>query len=136
MACTYSIRRVAWPTARTRTPVASGSRVPACPIFVLRGNHRAARSSASRDVMPGGLSRTRRPWGLIHTGNANGPGRFASNRRGRRCTFRLLILLLVLGARPDLGQEADRLPLGRQLHLQALSALDGEPHGVRLVAAL
>src|SRR5256885_398501 len=61
MRWTYSARRVAAPRQRTRTPVASGSRVPVWPSRVPRGNQRCARSTAAREVSPGGLSRTRRP---------------------------------------------------------------------------
>src|SRR5262245_25819500 len=73
MACTYSISRVAWPTARTSTPVASGSRVPAWPILVFGENQRAARSTASREVSPEGLSRTSSPLGFM-TRNDQRPG--------------------------------------------------------------
>src|SRR5882724_11972060 len=57
----YSTRRVATPTHTTRTPVASGSSVPAWPRRVSRGNHFCARLRAAREVMPWGLSRTSRP---------------------------------------------------------------------------
>ena len=56
MRWTYSVKRVAMPTQRTSTPVASGSSVPAWPILVPRGNQRCARSTAARDVMRLGLS--------------------------------------------------------------------------------
>src|SRR5437763_5319524 len=61
MCWTYSVSRVAWPRQRTRTQVASGSRVPVWPSLVPRGNQRWARSTASREVMPVGLSTTSSP---------------------------------------------------------------------------
>src|SRR5262245_1446964 len=56
-----SVRRVATPAQRTRTPVASGSRVPVWPRRVPRGNQFWARLTASREVIPEGLSTTSRP---------------------------------------------------------------------------
>src|SRR5262245_29633172 len=61
MSCTYSVSRVATPTQSTSTPVASGSSVPVWPMRVPRGNQRCARSTASREVMPPGLSSTSKP---------------------------------------------------------------------------
>src|SRR5262245_2814877 len=79
--------------------------------------------------MPGGLSRTRRPW-VMEMGARDVNGQFTS--RARRAD---LLVLPLLGG-PDLGQEADRLPLGRGLYLQAVPALDREPDGVGLGPAL
>ena len=51
---TYWMSRVACPTQITRTPVASGSSVPACPARVGRTS-RSTRSTTSRDVQFGRL---------------------------------------------------------------------------------
>src|SRR5258706_10683242 len=52
--------RVARPRSRTRSPVAKGSSVPACPIRETPKARRAARTT-SCDVMPAGLSTSRSP---------------------------------------------------------------------------
>src|SRR5258708_14907854 len=52
--------RVARPRSRTRSPVANGSSVPACPIRETPKARRATRTT-SCDVMPAGLSTSRSP---------------------------------------------------------------------------
>src|SRR3954470_751429 len=59
---TYSIPRVAAPTQTTRTPVASGSSVPACPTLVPRSGP-TTRLTTSREVRPAGLFRFSPPPG-------------------------------------------------------------------------
>src|SRR6185437_14783213 len=59
--CTYSINRVAAPMQTTNTPEASGSSVPAWPVLAGRTS-RLTTSTACREVMPLGLSRTISPW--------------------------------------------------------------------------
>ena len=61
----YPSSLVAFSTPTTRTPVAIGSRVPACPTFLVPAS-RLIRATTSCDVMPPGLSTMTRPLsGLI-----------------------------------------------------------------------
>src|SRR5215207_459930 len=57
---------VASPRAIGRRPVASGSRVPACPAFVAEKSRRT-RATAVAEVMPRGLSRISQPVTAIFT---------------------------------------------------------------------
>ena len=61
MAWTNSASRVAVPMHNTKAPVASGSSVPVWPMRVPRGNQRWTRSTTEREVIPEGLSMTKRP---------------------------------------------------------------------------
>src|SRR5438270_1272340 len=56
----YSTNRVAGPMATIKTPVASGSSVPAWPTLCGRTS-RCTRLTTSRDVIPAGLSILSRP---------------------------------------------------------------------------
>src|SRR4029079_12507193 len=57
---------VASPSAMGRRPVASGSRVPACPAFAAEKSLRT-RATAVAEVMPRGLSRISQPFTAIFT---------------------------------------------------------------------
>ncbi len=59
-AARYPAILVARPTQTGSTPVAIGSRVPAWPHFLPR-NTRPTRSTARKEVIPDGLSRTITP---------------------------------------------------------------------------
>jgi hypothetical protein len=58
----YSVSLVAAPAQITKTPVAKGSSVPACPKRVSEGNMPWSASMAAREVIPKGLSTTNKPW--------------------------------------------------------------------------
>src|SRR5580698_3408762 len=60
----YPSSLVAFSTPTTRTPVAIGSRVPACPPFLVPASRRI-RATTSCDVMPPGLSTMTRPLGTL-----------------------------------------------------------------------
>src|SRR5580693_6164205 len=60
----YPSSLVAFSTPTTRTPVAIGSRVPACPTFLVPASRRI-RATTSCDVMPPGLSTMTRPLGTL-----------------------------------------------------------------------
>src|SRR5689334_20163286 len=53
-------RRVAFPMQQINTPVANGSRVPACPTLLVPAA-RLTRATTSCDVMPSGLSMIKQP---------------------------------------------------------------------------
>ncbi len=69
--CTYSISRVAAPTHTTSTPVAKGSSVPACPVRAGRTRHLTT-STASREVLPAGLSMVTTPESGVDVGRERG----------------------------------------------------------------
>src|SRR5580658_4215010 len=60
----YPSSLVACSTPTTRTPVAIGSREPACPTFLVPAS-RGIRATTSCDVMPPGLSTMTRPLGTL-----------------------------------------------------------------------
>src|ERR1700690_2728698 len=60
----YPRSLVAFSTPTTRTPVANGSRVPACPTLLVPASRRI-RATTSCDVMPPGLSTMTRPLGTL-----------------------------------------------------------------------
>src|ERR1700733_13452502 len=60
----YPSSLVAFSTPTTRTPVAIGSRVPACPTLRVPASRRI-RATTSCDVMPPGLSTMTRPLGTL-----------------------------------------------------------------------
>jgi len=60
---------VALPISKSKTPVANGSSVPACPIFVPRASNRFTRLTAAAELSPTGLSRLITPSIAISTGS-------------------------------------------------------------------
>ena len=60
----YPSSLVAFSTPTTRTPVAIGSSVPACPTFLVPVSRRT-RATTSCDVIPPGLSTITRPSRLV-----------------------------------------------------------------------
>ena len=119
------IRPAAWPDqSRGR-----GRRWPTGPTcrrdrLVLRGNQRTTRSTASRDVMPRGLSMLRKPWNPMPiNGSTAAPG---GSREPSGPRHSPEWPLLILGADRHFRQERDRLALRHQPDLQAVAAVDGE----------
>src|SRR5262245_51251022 len=76
-------RRVAFPTQQINTPVANGSRVPACPTLLVPAA-RLTRATTSCDVMPSGLSMTKQPKEGISSVEEDGDKKFGVSSSGFR----------------------------------------------------
>src|SRR5688500_1949135 len=125
--------RVAWPTSATSTPVANGSKVPACPTLVPRGRRCLSAFNAFAEETPAGLSMTRKPPGLSAVACISWMN---GTRRQRRLDAHLAAGRLLLRARLiEIRKQPDQrhhngFTVGQRIEQHA----DGDRLKVRLTA--